>query len=228
MRTFVVCLVAVLGVAFPAAAHKPIVIDGGPTSLEDALETESVDISQVAYHRRTAGNPEIWLTFEVTANTPLYLQMGVPKLGRLEDYRPAMALVGPGLPQVQLPFEIPEGYGAYVFPTDGEEPNEFYEPFTGTTSWQFPYKNLTLETAGRYYVAGYAPQGDDGKFWIAIGKRESFSFLDIVSLPVITVKVRLFHEVFPIGGIAMWFFIILLIIGGLSVARLFALPMPSA
>jgi len=211
-------------VAIPAAAHKPIVVNGGSTTLDTAIETEDVDISQVAYHEIAASKPELWLTFEVAANTPLYLQMGLPKLTRLENYRPAMALVGPGLPEAPVPFDIPEGYGAYVFTTLGEQPNEFYEPFTGTTSWQFPDKNLVLEAPGRYYLVGYHPENEPGKFWVAIGKREFFGLRDILSLPMITVQVRLFHEVFPFGGIAMWFFLILLILGGVPLARLLLPP----
>lgn len=122
---------------------------------------------------------------------------------------------------MQVPFQLPEGYGAYVFPTEQETAREFYEPFTGTTSWQFSGKNLTIEEPGVYYVIGYAPNGEDGKFWVAIGKREEFSLSDILSLPSIVVKARLFHEVFPIGGIAMWAFLLVLVLLGFLLHRVF-------
>lgn len=212
-------VVAGIFLATPAFGHLPITIGGENTTMETAFLVTDVDLSQVAYHRRTASQPELWLTFEAAANTPLFLQMGIPKIARLENYRPNLALIGPGLPQAEVPFDLPNGYGAQVFPADQDDPQEFYEPFTGTTSWQFSPRDLQLVEAGTYYVVGYAPNDEDGKFWVAVGKREEFSFADILSLPAIVVKVRLFHEVFPIGGIAMWAFLILLALLGLLLSK---------
>ena len=212
-----------LTIQAPARAHLPITIGGADTSPENAFQIEDTGLSQVAYHKRTAAQPELWITFQAEANTPLFLQMGVPKVNRLSTYRPAMALVGPGLPQADTPFELPDGYGALLFPTESEPANEFFEPFTGTTSWQFAEHDLILYEPGVYYVVGYSPANEDGKFWLAIGKREEFSLADILSLPAIVFKVRLFHEVFPIGGIAMGAILILLFLLGL-LFRLLWLP----
>lgn len=198
-----------------ASAHNPIVIGGGRTTADTAYEIEDVDVSRVAYFERKESQPEIWLTFDAAAGTPLFLQMGVPVIDRYADYRPAMALVGPGLPEADVPFDVPDGCGAVIFPTAGVTPETFYEAFTGTKSWQFPAHELTLATAGRYYVVGYSPEGIDGKFWIASGKREAWGLADILSMPSIMVQVRVFHEVFPLGGLLFWFMLVVLFLVGL-------------
>ncbi len=199
-----------------AQAHKPVVINGGPTDYLTAHEVPDPEVSYVGYHERTSEAPELWFTFEAQQGTPLYMQLGVPKIDRFETLRPAMVLLGPGLPAVDVPFDIPEGYGGLTFFSDEQEPVIFEEEFTGTTSWQFPSSRLDAPATGRYYLVGYIPSGDSGKFWIALGEKEDFGIGDIITLPRTLVQVRLFHEVFPIGGILGWALVfILLVISGL-------------
>ncbi|MFP4499476.1 MAG: hypothetical protein ACLFTT_00620 [Candidatus Hydrogenedentota bacterium] len=195
-----------------AWAHKPLVINGGPTDIDTAIVVDDVDVSQVAYHRIAESQPELWLTFEAAAGDLLKLQMGVPEITRLAEYRPAMALVGPGLPAADVPFDIPEDYGALVFPATAEAPVLFDEEFTGTTSWQWPMQEVTAETAGRYYLVAYHPNAAPGKLWVAVGEAEQFGIMDIVTLPRTVVKVRQFHEIFPWGGILGWGFLALLVV----------------
>lgn len=198
-----------------AQAHKPVVINGGPTDVETAYEVPDPEVSYVGYHERTPEAPELWFTFEAEGGAPLYLQLGVPKIDRYETLRPAMVLLGPGLPTADVPFDIPDGYGGQLFSSEAQEPVIFEEEFTGTTSWQFPSIRLDAPESGRYYLVGYIPNGDNGKFWMALGEEEDFGFEDILTLPTTLIKVRLFHEVFPIGGILGWalLFILLAVFG---------------
>ena len=205
MYRFVCILILGLMAGVPAWAHKPIVVDGGPTSLETAYDIDAVDVSQVAYHTRTELQPELWLRFQLKAGQNVDLQMGVPKIDRLEEYRPAMALVGPGLPEeVNVPFALPAGMGAIILPTDTTEPVVFNEEFTGTISWQWPRQSEIVPETGSYYLVGYSPLGDDGKFWVAIGTAEQFGLRDILTLPRVLFEVRAFHETTPFGGILGW------------------------
>jgi len=131
--TLLACvMVASSGTAW---AHKPIVVHGGPTTAATAYQITDVGVSQVAYHKATATQPEVWLTFQAAANTKLYLQLGAPKLDSGAVVHPAMALLGPGLPSVEVPFDLPLGYGGYVFDTSGKTPVQFHEEFAGTDSW---------------------------------------------------------------------------------------------
>jgi hypothetical protein len=226
MSTHVSFLAALLALcvvlfALPAQAHKPIVIDGGPTDANTAYFVADVDVSQVAYHEAKPGQPEIWLTFNITAGTTLDLQLGVPLIDRYANLRPAMALLGPGLEEAELPFAVPEGYGAIVFSTEEEDPVVFNEEFTGTDSWQFPAKKVTVTEDGQYYLVAYIPSGEAGKLWVAIGLQEAFGIGDILSLPRVLTQVRAFHEIGPFGGILFWAMVILLVLGILLLALLF-------
>ena len=199
-----------------AQAHKPVVINGGPTNFETAHAVPDPEVSYVGYHERTPEAPELWFTFEAEEGTSLYMQPGVPKIDRYEMLRPAMVLLGPGMPEVDVPFTIPAGYGGKVVTSENQDPFVFEEEFTGTTSWQFPPTRLDAPETGRYYLVGYIPSGENGKFWIALGEEEVFGIGDIVSLPKTLIQVRLFHEVFPVGGILGWaLLLILLAVSGL-------------
>lgn len=196
----VLCLLLVAAV--PAWAHKPIFPDGAGCTRDDAIVVEDVTISQVAYTEITDGCPQLWLTFEAEAGQELYLQIALPQIERYADLRPAVAVLGPGLPTVDVPFDVPEGYGGYVFTTDDvTEPESFHEPFTGTDSWILRERTQDLPEAGQYYIVAYVPSGETGKIWVAFGRQEQFGLGDIVSLPGTIATVREFHEVSGTGGL---------------------------
>ena len=210
---------ACLMTAACAWAHKPAVIDGGPTTAETAHPVEDITVSQVGYHEATATQPEMWFTFHAEAGQTLYLQAGVPRIERYADLRPIVAVLGPGLPAIDVPFDLPEGYGGWVFSNEGVEPVEFDEEFTGTLSWQFPEVEQTLPATAQYYMVGYLPNGQEGKFWMALGRAEVFGLSDILTLPIVLFQVRSFHEIGPFGGILFWAYLLLiaLIAGGASI-----------
>ena len=204
-------------------AHRLVPDNGAHVNAQTAIPIEDINVSQVAYHEVTAESPQLWFTFNGKAGQTLNIQMGVPKIDRLKDYRPALAVLGPGLPEVALPFDVPPGCGGRLFiTTDIAEPAVFNEEFTGTTSWQFPQQDYVLPADGRYYVVAYAPSGAPGKLWLAVGTAESFSLGDILGLPQTVLTVRSFHEVGPIGGLAE-LFMLLLVLLGMALSLLFLL-----
>lgn len=203
--------VAFACLAFHAHAHKPVAIDGGATSITNAHEVADPAVSLVGYHQASPNAPELWFTFDADPNTTLTLQLGVPKIDRYAGIRPAMALVGPDLPVADLPFDLPDGYGAVVFRTEGQQPELFYEEFTGTSSWRFEPVHAEVSVQGRYYLVGFVPSGENAKFWMALGETESFGLADLISLPGTLVAVRTFHEVFPFGGLLGWALLLLLV-----------------
>jgi hypothetical protein len=159
----------------PAYAHRPTMSDGTAVDADHAIEFQDVQISRVVYHEATKQAPQVWITFEVDKPQELFLQIGVPVLDRLRQYRPALALLGPGLPDVRLPFEFPSGLGGLVLDTRSvEKPRDFYEPFTGTSSWILKEQDVQLPDAGRYYVVAYDPDGKPGKLWAALGRKEAW------------------------------------------------------
>ena len=185
-----------------AWAHKPILADGAADNAAHAVPVKDVDVSMVAYHQATAQSPRVWVAFEGKKGKEVELQLGVPKLGRLKDIRPAAAVIGPGLPAWKGGFGVPPGLGGVVFGTaGGAEPKAFHEPFTGTDSWLFEKRKLVLPASGRYYLVGYLPNQKEGKFWLSFGFREAYGLQDWLQLPVWIAKVRRFHEV---RGVPHW------------------------
>lgn len=187
-----------LTVLMPLAAfgHRPIFTDDAATGPETAVRFADPSISQVVYREITEKTPQIWLAFTAPEDFELFVQIGVPVLERLKDFRPNLALVGPGLPQAELPFAVPEGMGAIVLSTkEVTEPRFFHEHFTGTDSWILRSETVRLPAAGQYYLVAFSPEGQTGKLWVAIGTRESFSPLDMLRFPIWRAKVRKFHEV---------------------------------
>lgn len=200
MRSRLSCVIAVLllaGLVATAQAHIPIFSDADTGSApENAIFIDDPSISHAVYHEVTAATPQMWVTFDYQAGDEIYVQFGMPVLDRLIDYRPAVAVLGPGLPEIDLPFEIPSGLGGILFETDDvAEPEYFFERYTSTESWIFGEVEDTAPESGKYYMVAYSPTGEDGKLWAAIGRREVFEPVDIVALPRLVPQVRAFHEV---------------------------------
>lgn len=194
-------------------AHQPILSDGSAVNIEQAIPLEDVQISRVVYHEVTPASAQIWLSFEIDEPQSLKLQLGVPYIDRFESYRPAMVILGPGLPNLSLPFPLPSGLGGILFDSRNTSELEFFdEPFTGTQSWIVAEAEISLPVAGRYYVVAYSPTSELGKLWIALGEREVFEAGDLATFGNQIAAVRAFHEIptdvsipcflFPVAGIA--------------------------
>lgn len=178
-----------------AFAHQPTISDGSAVDAAHAIKFKDVQVSRVVYHKVTAKTLQLWITFEVDQPQKLRLQLGVPFIERLHEYRPTLVLLGPGLPNAILPFETPGGTGGLIFDTrDAGPPRVFHEPFTGTSSWILSEHDVQLPAAGRYYVVAYEPSGKPGKLWVALGQKEAFGVKDILMLPKVIAQVRAFHE----------------------------------
>jgi len=176
-------------------AHKPLNNPKESRDYQGAIDIEDPEVSYVVYHEVTEERPRVWLKLEAEAGHRLYVSLGVPVIERLGDYKPAVAVIGPGLPDREFDFDTPEGTGAVVFETeDIDEPRFFHEPFTGTDSWIYIQEWVTLPVTDTYYIVAYHPDDTPGKLWVAPGTKERWDFLDIFTLPAVIKPVREFHE----------------------------------
>jgi hypothetical protein len=176
-------------------AHRPLFTGDKATSPETAIRVQDPQISQVVYREITKESTQIWLSFEAPKDFKLFVQIGIPVIDRLKDYRPAMAVVGPGLPEQDPPFKLPENTGATILTTkEVAKPQFFHEPFTNTDSWILRSETITLPKAGPYYLVGYSPANETGKLWLSLGQTESFSLRDLKDFRTWTRKVDAFHE----------------------------------
>ena len=177
-------------------AHHPIFTEDAATSSETAIPMKDADVSQVVYREITEKTPQIWLSFTVPKDFDLFVQIGVPAIDRLKDFRPAMVVIGPGLPDKDAPFKIPKDMGVKVFSTkEVAKPDFFHEPFTNTDSWILRSETVRLSSPGRYYLVAFSPQSQTGKLWLSIGKKESFSPDDFKQFPTWAKRIQEFHEV---------------------------------
>ena len=177
-------------------AHRPIFSPKPATDPNTAVLIAQPHISQVIYREIGEQAAQVWLAFDVRAGFELFIQIGVPVLERLKDFRPAMLVVGPGLPEANSPFELPKGKGAKGFATDSvKEPRFFHEHFTGTDSWILRSETVVLPQSGRYYLVAYVPSGRKGKLWLSVGKKESFGLAEWAKFGGWKKRIRKFHEV---------------------------------
>jgi hypothetical protein len=193
-----IALSVFIGMSFPQQllAHRPIFTEDAAAHPETAIQMTDPDISQVFYREVAEKKPQIWLTFSVPKDFDLFIQIGVPVIDRLKDFRPATVVVGPGLPEKNPPFNLPKGMGAKVFPTNEvEKPRFFHEPFTNTDSWILRSETIRLASPGRYYLVAFSPQGQTGKLWLSVGKKESFSTDDFKQFSTWAQRIQDFHEV---------------------------------
>ena len=185
-------------------AHQPTMSDGTAIGPDSAIELDDIQLSRVFYHEITADAPSLWLTFDVAEPPAPFASVGLPLLDRLENFRPAFAVLGPGLPAVELPLDVPEGLGGVWFETvEVREPEVFYEPFSRTSSWILREEYVDLPEAGRYFIVAFVPSGETGKLWLAPGDREEFTLGDILALTGGLGEVRGFHE--ATGGRSLCF-----------------------
>lgn len=209
-----IAVFALLSLGSTALGHQPIVSDGTANDAESSIPLGDVDISRVVYHEVTTDSPRLWLTFEGASNQNLYVQLGLPFIDRLVSHRPSIAVLGPGLPAIDLPFDVPTGLGGILISSESvTEPEVFDEPFSGTRSWILFEHDVLLPEAGIYYVVAFDPTDQPGKLWVATGREEVFEPDDIAELQEILPLVRAFHEstigppcfLLPVAGIASVF-----------------------
>ena len=180
-----------------ALAHRPYFSEGAHSVQDEAFFVEDPEISMVLYGELTCEEDQLWLSFETEPDFDLYVQLGVPEIGWLEDFRPSMALLHPDLPTADedLPFTVPEGMGVQVWHSEESSmADDFYEPFTQTSSWIWQEETVALESGGEGYVVAWNPEGWTAKVWLAVGTVEDFSGVDWSEFGTWGAKVNEFHE----------------------------------
>ncbi len=201
-------LVALIG--FNAAAETPwdyrtVVIDGRATDARSAHSIEDPKKGHIGYHRARENAPALWLRFEGGYGDRIMLRMGVPALDQYRLLRPAIAVLGQGLPPVteEVPFEIPEGFGGYIYHTAPLNIERYENNYHGVVSWRFEAIEHVLDHAGRVYVVGFIPVPEnpeartdypDGKFWMTVGDKVNFRMRDLFRIYSDTRRIRAFFE----------------------------------
>lgn len=195
-KNYLISIVLTMILCRMAQAHRPVFSEKAATDPNTAVLITQPNISQVIYREITEDTKQVWLAFDANKGFTLFLQIGVPVLERLREFRPSILVMGPGLPENILEAYLPKDMGAKYFPTDSiKKPRFFHEHFTGTDSWILRSETLVLPRSGRYYVVAYVPSGEKGKLWLSVGKKEAFGLAEWAKFGEWKKRIRKFHEI---------------------------------
>lgn len=158
-----------------ALAHQPY-FEEKDIEAGELWEIDDPTISTALYATLDSRGDVDYFSFEGLPRQVILLELTIPQIEGQEDFAPTMALMGPGLPDADLPDEVtvPGGAGALVIePAPGPAPT-FYEPFSRTSYWERQEQRVTLPAGGRYVVAVWHPDGEVGRYTFVIGEKEKF------------------------------------------------------
>jgi len=178
--------------AMPAVhAHVPYIENEDYSAEHPFVVTDSIENSKAVYAWFETGTDVDVYAFEVSEPVTVYANALVIACPSLETLLPWFAVAGPGLPvpDEELPFELPVGYGAVVVPNKnpGEQRDTFFEPFSAKTYFDGPEFSREVTTPGTWYVYYWDPYKIGGDYVAVLGLKESFSILDTVRSLINTV-----------------------------------------
>lgn len=201
MRTLLMFLLLV-SIYSSALAHKPL-DTSQPATKDQPIVIREHQSSWVAYNRLTGSEDvDYYLLSAVQKGDLIDTTLLVPVIDRLANFRPVLALLGPGLPikTAGLTQETIKDF-LKIAPNEGvvvktsEQTSEiFFEPFTQTKYWQRQSLQLTTPVSGQYYLAVFDPKENGDKYVLSIGKQENWKVKDIFEFPGVWWRVRMFTE----------------------------------
>jgi hypothetical protein len=162
-----------------ASAHQPFFEDrdftaAAPGSVKDPT------VSTALYATLQSPEDVDYVTFEGKQGQSILIGITIPAIAGQEDFAPAVAIIGPGLPAAKLPAQVavPQGEGgqtgAMVWAAPEGTPPVFFEPFSRTSYWERQEDRVTLPADGRYTLAVWSDRGASGRYTLVVGDREVF------------------------------------------------------
>ena len=202
MKKILILFFVILVSLNPAYGHKLISHDDAHRNFELALKIPDHKVSWAIYEN-LGENEAKFYTFEANKGDSFFASIVVPKIDGLEEYSPTLVFVGDDN------FEKKKINYEKNFPGD-----EFYEPFGQITYWERQEFKTVIPVDGTYFLVVMDEKNQSGKYSLAIGTIEDFSFVDFFTiLPKAWLDTKLFVNDY--NSIA---FFILILIG------LFAVP----
>ncbi|MEM7331590.1 MAG: hypothetical protein AAF490_05835 [Chloroflexota bacterium] len=163
--------IALLTVFSAVFAHQPFFEDADFT-FEAPWRIADVSVSTAVYATLDRSSDIDYYVFSANQDQTIQIEMTIPQVVGLEAFAPTMALIGPGLPEANLPeaVKIADGHGAIIIePTDA---TEFYEPFGGQYYWDRQEDRIPAPETADYFVAVWHEDGEIGRYVFVAGARE--------------------------------------------------------
>lgn|GEM_PF-1847680 len=204
LKTIIIlCLVGIVGIIFYSGAisvRQAVFVDNFKLTKENALNFDDPGLARTFYGELDAGNRKVqFFSFKAAKGDSIELKLNVPRLSGLENFRPSLALFGPGLPKPflsefqKLPFSIPTDYGLVLSENDPQvraDRPQLDEPFTQTGYWDGQRIGRDFSEDGTYYVAVFSPGEQAGKYTLLTGDRAEAGLREIVGFPWLWLRLR--------------------------------------
>jgi hypothetical protein len=165
-------LIVFIGFLTPAMGHQPFFEDKEFT-FDSPGHIRDPTISTAMYATLETPTNVDYYDFNGSKGKSIFLSITIPQIAGQDNFAPTMALMGPGLPNVDLPKNVtkPQYSGALILPPPASAA-PFFEPFSRTSYWTRQEQNVTLPENGRYLVAVWDEKGQIGRYVFVIGYKE--------------------------------------------------------
>ncbi len=154
-------------------AHYPIVERRhDPNAI---LDLRDPTVQSIAVYGRLSVPDEVDLyRFSAANEQDIPVEALVPIRRGSETFRPAVAFLSKGGPELDLPFDFPEGYGGEILlPPEGPR-TALFEPFSLERMYRGTERKLHVKPGQIYYVAVFEPDYYMGDYSLALGTVEDF------------------------------------------------------
>ena len=127
----------------------------------------------------------------------------IPVINRYQNFKPDIALIGPDIENDYADYDpnyiisslkLEADEKIIIVRDDQDNPEIFFEPFTRTSYWRRQQFSITAPAAGTYYLAFFSATECQGKYTLAIGRKEVWGLKDLIRMPKIIWDTRIFVE----------------------------------
>jgi len=127
----------------------------------------------------------------------------IPVINRYQNFKPDIALIGPDIENDYADYDpnyiisslkLEADEKIIIVRDDQDNPDIFFDQFTMTSYWRRQQFSITAPATGTYYLAVFSAAEDQGKYTLAIGRKEVWKLKDLIRMT----KIRGSHQIFVI------------------------------
>lgn len=203
----VLCLIGIVLVVFQSGAVSArqgvFTRDYLAYNSNQVLTIDRPEVARTFYSElKGLGRPALY-SFKGNKGLFVSAKIKIPRLEGMDDFRPALALFGPGLPKPgadqleKLPFSVPAEAGMVLSetPVSPETPpsplSDYNEPFTQSDFWQGQELLRELPQDGTYFLVVFSRIGQGGQYALEVGDKADAGIKEILGFPLLWTRVHL-------------------------------------
>jgi len=179
-------MLSVFLLAPAALAHVPLLAEGNE-NISSAMYISDPGKSWAVYGFLSPGTAQYY-SFDLESGQRIYLSLLKSTNPEEKDFLPEMALLGPGVKTQGQPAGhvfVPQSLKSlgYLEVEGKNESEPFFEPFGPGSYISAAELDMAAPQSGRYFVAVYDNE-TSGRYSLAVGYREEFSYLERITTPI--------------------------------------------